>query len=151
MSSSPEPSFLRIFALLIGIDNYAHETIQSLKGAVADAQSVKKLLHEKFGTPNDRIILLKDSSAKSADITNALKSLAVNPDIQACDPIIIFFAGHGTRLCVPEQWSAGSRCIQALLPYDAFVGADPIADRTFGNLVEDIASAKENNIVSRCL
>ncbi len=81
-----------------------------MRGCVADALAVKQYLAEDLLVPEDRIQSLlgsmnhRDTSQTDLssipsheNILSVLLSLITNPDIERGDPIIIFFAGHGSR------------------------------------------------------
>ncbi|KAG8679082.1 hypothetical protein FRC09_019273 [Ceratobasidium sp. 395] len=68
------------------------------------------------------------------------------------DPIVIFYAGHGTTLDKPEGWETGESHIQALLPQDIkakdATGKPVVAipDRSIATLLNELAQAKGDNI-----
>ncbi|PPQ97869.1 hypothetical protein CVT26_013038 [Gymnopilus dilepis] len=142
-----------IFALIIGIDRYQAKQIQSLRGAVADARAVRSYLVDSLNTPEDHIVVLENQSASRAAILEELRRLANNSDIRPGDPILIYFAGHGSQATAPHGWDAGGLYgyIQLILPYDSYCGpkgqeTQPIADRTLGACLDNIAAGKGNNI-----
>ncbi|KAK0194573.1 peptidase C14, caspase domain-containing protein, partial [Armillaria mellea] len=98
-----------IWAVLVGIDNYEHSP---LHGCVADTLAMKAYLADNLFIPKERIQTLlgpyntvTDASSlpSRARILSLLLSLATNPDIEHGDPIIIFFAGHGSRYLLSEH------------------------------------------------
>jgi hypothetical protein len=100
-------------------------------------------------------MILENESATRAAILENLRSLANDPRIQRGDPIIIFYAGHGSEVAAPPGWEAGGRNanIQVIMPYDVYFRSggkvvDPIPDRTLGALLAAISQNKGNNIVS---
>lgn len=138
-----------MFALIIGIDNYTN--CQKLRGAVADAEAMKEYLERVLRVPEDHIRTLLDHKATRNAIIKAFKDLRSDQRIREGDPIVIFYAGHGGELPAPScwvPWGVESK-IQCLLPQDYKDKiVDPIPDRTIGALIEDIAKARGNNIVS---
>ena len=78
-------------ALIIGINEYKDPKISDLKTAVNDANSMAKLLGERYGF-ND-IKLLLDHEATKGSIFRALRKLvsSTKPD----DSVLIYYAGHG--------------------------------------------------------
>ncbi|KAG6371180.1 hypothetical protein JVT61DRAFT_9802 [Boletus reticuloceps] len=140
------------FALVIGIDNYAH--CGKLGGAVRDAKAIKQYLEEALGVSEDHIYTLFDEEATRHAIINAFRKLQNDGRIDRGDPIMIFYSGHGGEISPPRSWGI-ERKIQCLLPQDCeTAGANPptdcapIPDRTIGALIEDIARAKGDNIAS---
>ncbi|PBK80876.1 hypothetical protein ARMGADRAFT_1091878 [Armillaria gallica] len=94
----------RIYAVVVGIDNYSS---YPLRGCVTDALAMEKCLVEVIGVPKERIQTLlgprnqHDANVSSipsrAKILSALRSLLTKADIKHGDPIVVFFAGHGSR------------------------------------------------------
>ncbi|KAK0460741.1 uncharacterized protein EV420DRAFT_1478486 [Desarmillaria tabescens] len=106
-TSDPQPCLGpdRIWAIGIGIDGYPS---YPLRGCVADALAIKQYYIEDLLVPKERIEHLlrpaNDSDGSTNDpipsrknILSALRNTITNPDIKYGDPIIIFFAGHGSR------------------------------------------------------
>jgi hypothetical protein len=100
-------------------------------------------------------MILENESATRAAILENLRNLANNPLIQRGDPIVIFYAGHGSEAAAPPGWEAGggNAKIQLTMPYDVYCQSggkliDPIPDRTLGALLAEISQNKGNNIVS---
>ncbi|KZV66269.1 hypothetical protein PENSPDRAFT_96886 [Peniophora sp. CONT] len=140
----------RLFALLIGVNEYANPN-NNLQGAVGDARRVEKFLRaQKPPVSAERIVFLQDSGAKSGDIIASIGSLCTNRYIRHGDPILIYYAGHGSVLPKPKGWSAAGPSIQCLSPHDARIEDETVVgvipDRTFGALLERLANAKGNNI-----
>lgn len=121
---------------------------------MADADAVQQFLESNVHVPRDRIINLRNGEANREAIIAALKSLAHERRIASDDPILIYYAGHGSEAKAPTQWepSGENRKIQMLLPCD-FQLDGPIKSRVqgifdflFGQLLEDIAANKSDNI-----
>ncbi|KIM26650.1 hypothetical protein M408DRAFT_25142 [Serendipita vermifera MAFF 305830] len=148
ITSSSHPP---LFSLIIGIDKYKNPSIIELGGAVADAKAVKSYLENSLGVPESQIKTLTDGEATRDAIIRSLLALKSDPRIQKDDPILIFYAGHGTTAKAPPNWAAGSDEIQILLSYDAQSEDNGrmiygLPDRTMGILLEQIAKEKGNNI-----
>ncbi|KAK0484553.1 caspase domain-containing protein [Armillaria novae-zelandiae] len=162
----PRPDPSRIWAILIGIDGYAS---YPLHGCVADALAVKQYLVEDLLVSQERIQSLlgpmnhhdtsptEISSIPSREnILSVLLSLITNSDIECGDPIIIFFAGHGSRYALSDYDNdedydcddelddgCSHKFIEALCPIDR---------NTFdsrGMLIPDISDRELNNILSQ--
>jgi hypothetical protein len=142
-----------VFALVIGINDYLEHP--QLKGAVSDADAFSTYLSSNLMVSGDRIVNLRNSQATRAEIIKAFESLRNNPRINRNDPIVIYYAGHGSRILAPKGWEAGDTTIEALVPYDAGAGPPrrmpvyPIPDRTVSALLNKLAEAKGDNIVRR--
>ncbi|KAG9128408.1 hypothetical protein FRC07_013748 [Ceratobasidium sp. 392] len=139
-----------LYALIIGINDYPK--IAGLKGAVRDAESFRDYLIKQLAVPEAQIVALLNKQATRDNIIGAIRALGTNSKIKPQDPIVIFYAGHGTMLDKPEGWEAGESQIQALVPYD--IKAEdasrnpivPIPDRTIAALLNEIAQTKGDNI-----
>ena len=147
MSSNTKSPF---FALIIGINNY--QRIRELRGAIADAEDVEMYITEKLGVSEGHIRKLYDSAATREAIIGGFRDLKEDFRIQKDDPILIYFAGHGSETKAPDGWHAEGGKIQLIVPQDTgttLAGkiVNPIADRTIAVLLEDLAKVKGNNIV----
>ncbi|KAJ2914905.1 hypothetical protein MD484_g5508, partial [Candolleomyces efflorescens] len=148
-SSSPNG----LFALVIGIDDYAPETgFDKLMGAVSDADRIRSWLIKDLGVPLSQIRNLRDNAATRKVIIQALEDLSTDARIQFDDPILIYYAGHGSEAPAPKQWRWDSARIQMIVPWD-FGQSDGhtstiqgIPDRTLGVLFAKLAERKGNNI-----
>ena len=91
------------YALIIGIDKY--QNVRSLDYAVKDAEDIQSMLMDKFNFPQDNIVLLKNEKATKASIiqefSNITKKAASN------DRVLIFFAGHGETMDLPDGGEMG--------------------------------------------
>ncbi|KAJ2921621.1 hypothetical protein H1R20_g15474, partial [Candolleomyces eurysporus] len=151
MASSP--SRPRLFALIIGIDGYTQETgFDRLKGAVRDADRIRSWLTDDLNVPPSQIRDLRDKAATRNAIIKALEDLPTDSRIQRDDPILIYYAGHGTEAPAPKKWRWDSPQIQMLVPWDfkhregLSCITHGIPDRTLGVLLTKLAAEKGNNI-----
>ena len=136
-----------LFALVIGINKYQSSNIPSLMGAVPDADAVQDYLQKYLGVPNAQISNLRDAEATQAAIIDAINALTTDARIQRGDPILIFFAGHGSAASNPVGsvgWERGETEIQPLVPYDYLCQRRKVygmPDVTFGTLLGRLAAA----------
>jgi len=121
---------------------------------VADARAVAAYLQDTLSVPPDQIMILENIDATQEAILAELGRLEIDPRIQPGDPILIYYAGHGSAIAAPGGWEAGgpNSNIQLTLPYDVYCKSGdkviaPIPDRTLGALLEAISQEKGNNIV----
>ena len=100
-------------ALIIGINEYKDPKISDLKTAINDATAMAKLLGERYGFSDIKLLL--DHEATRGSIYRALRKLvsSTKPD----DSVLIYYAGHGDldRLTNDGWW----------IPSDA-KGGDPV-------------------------
>ncbi|KZV62921.1 hypothetical protein PENSPDRAFT_230202 [Peniophora sp. CONT] len=142
--NSPSP----LHALIIGIDKYRSDNIDDLKGAVSDADAVRDYLRAELNVPDHQIVNLRDEDATREAIIRGVRAFSEWRTIRKGDPIVIYFAGHGSTSDAPEGWHVGSQKISLIVPHDAsgYLDDDPedlvkhaIPDRTFGALLHDLA------------
>jgi Caspase domain len=134
-----------------------------LKGAVSDADSIVQFLVDQGAAP-ERIRNLRNEQATRSAILRELRDLITNSSIEKNDPIVIYFAGKGTRAVRPTadegllgSWSLRDQWDPCLAPYD-FGGSHVegggvygIPDQTLAAIMHRIAGAKGNNIVCKHL
>src|SRR5437016_1138535 len=108
----------RLFAVVCGINAYASTGFPVLRGAVADAANVLDLLLSGYQVPRDQIHFLTDKDASRSRIISALDGLSTDPRIRPGDPILFYFAGHGSEIGPPDNWECGGpgSKIQLLVP-----------------------------------
>ena len=151
---SPHRPPPRLFALIIGINEYESPNIPKLLGAVPDADAMRGYLQKHLGVPSSQIRNLRDSEATRAAIIEGIEAFSLNNEIKRGDPILIYYAGHGSSTDTPKGWEVGSTGkIELLIPYDhssPLEDSNPkhgIPDRTLGVLLSQLAIAKGDNIV----
>ena len=122
----------------------------TLKGAVADADSIQQYLENDLNVQRSRIRNLRDAQATRDAIISEFYALESNPDIKLGDPILIYYAGHGAGVTSPigqEAGGADSRS-EMLIPHDYEANVvHGILDRTISVLLTRLAKAKGDNIV----
>lgn len=147
--------YTRVFALVVGIDNYKSRNIWNLHSCVEDAKRVKRWLIDGLNTPEDQICVLIDSQATKQKIEDSLmEHLVNNASIQKNDAIIIYFAGHGSSLVAPRDWfqdADNTAEVQVICPYDHDTNTTQgriagISERSLHALIDDLSSTKGNNV-----
>ncbi|CAE7159374.1 unnamed protein product [Rhizoctonia solani] len=136
-----------LHALIIGINKYKANV--HLAAAVPDAHTFKSYLTDDLLVPESQITMILDEQAKRADIIKAFQDLA-KPDngINRDDPIVIYYAGHGSEIKPPPDRAANGPQVQCIIPQDTSKddGVVPIPDFTIGTLVHKISREKGDNI-----
>ncbi|KAF9529243.1 caspase domain-containing protein [Crepidotus variabilis] len=145
----------RVFALIVGIDNYKSGGIWNLHGCTEDAKKIRHWLTNTFDVPKDQIRLLLDKQATKHRIEEAfMEHLITNPSIERGDAILVYFAGHGSSLRAPSDWfqsNSMSGLVQTLCPYDHDVKTaegriSGISDRSLQAMIDDLSASKGDNI-----
>jgi hypothetical protein len=109
-------------------------------------------LEVSLGVPTAQIKTLINKEATRDAIIAALRDLKNNTSIHRGNPILIYYAGHGSTVKAPDGWEAGGDEIQILITYDTLCDSEGevtvgIPDRTIGVLLEQLAQEKDDNIV----
>lgn len=85
-------------ALLIGVGTYPHlSSDEQLPGARSDARKMREFLKTQWGMAESDILLLLDTDATKAAITEALFDWLPGVS-RPGDRIIIYFSGHGSQI-----------------------------------------------------
>ncbi|KAJ7103932.1 hypothetical protein C8R44DRAFT_715987 [Mycena epipterygia] len=143
------------FLLCIAINEY--HTMEGLSGCLNDAESMKSCLRSILGpaSPTTICCLTNSGATRSAILSAFHNHLINNANIQRGDAIIIYYAGHGSRVEAPADWQVPGGMVETLCPSDqGLLDAQRrtipgIPDVTINALLRTLARAKGNNIVSR--
>ena len=97
------------WALMIGIDKY--ENVKNLHYAVKDAESMQSMMVEYFDFPKANVKILLNEEATYHNVRRQFSEISKSAGEN--DRVLIFFAGHGATIDLPEGGEKGY-----LLPYD---------------------------------
>ncbi|TFY51810.1 hypothetical protein EVJ58_g10370 [Rhodofomes roseus] len=145
----------RIWALLIGINDYKHSKITNLRGCTNDCNDFYAFLRDTLGVPPSQIVHLDNAAATRKHILKAFfDHLIDNPAVERGDAIVIYYAGHGDRRDAPASWVAAGHAdqVEMICPHDDGMldtSGTPIfgiPDRTFEGLMRRLAYEKGDNI-----
>lgn len=95
--TGPEPSLGR-WALLVGVDQYADETITSLRFPARDARRLAEVLITQGGYPPEQVLLMTPDQLDPAMLptrANVLAQLKRLQTVRGGDTALLFFSGHG--------------------------------------------------------
>lgn len=105
-SKPPAPQSVQMgnfFALLVGIDDYAHWP--DLSTPVRDTEALRKVLIDRYGFSPNRIMTLTNQDATRENILGALYSLTSEESpVTENDNVLIYYAGHGELTNVGGYW-----------------------------------------------
>ncbi|TFK48973.1 hypothetical protein OE88DRAFT_448574 [Heliocybe sulcata] len=151
-------------ALLVGINDYGGSDLSdgntdaNLECAVPDAERMREFLVDKLSVPSGNVISLHDREATRQNILGTFRSHFIdNPRIKIGDPILFFYAGHGTQnpssLQEPTEENSDldqdgdDNLHEAICPADRLEDAVPdIEDRELAKLLMELADRKGDNI-----
>ncbi len=114
-ATSPKPVQLanksRTIAIIIGVSEYSSPLISTLPGAASDARRLEISLTS-WGVRRENIKLLTNKKATRREILRAIRVWPLQKSSKSLR-LLLFFAGHGSRLRDPGQLP-----VSVLLPYD---------------------------------
>lgn len=87
-----EPRYSNSWAIVVGVNSY--EFASPLGYACNDAEKFADVLKNRFGFPNENVVVLTDESATKERILSEFLAFA-DGKAEANDRLIFFFAGHG--------------------------------------------------------
>lgn len=102
-------------ALVIGVNHY-EAGFRELNYAVADARAVGNILKERYGFASENVRELLDGEASLTNIRRELARLSNPGRVKADDLVVVYFAGHGHTIKLPDGGEMGF-----LIPYGAKV------------------------------
>ncbi|PPR00906.1 hypothetical protein CVT26_015516 [Gymnopilus dilepis] len=149
--SSPTPVETdnpRLFALIIGINEYKVAEFSTLRGAKSDALAFKKYLENDLQVPPTQIKTLLNAEATRSNILQAFDEMGSDPTIVKGDALVVFYAGHGAERPVDPANPVVK--MQMLVPHDfssdPMHRVAPITDRELERSIGNIAAEKGDNI-----
>jgi len=87
------------WAVVIGVNEYASPQISPLRGAVADAKAIARVLVAHADFPESQVFTLTSDAEPKPTAENVLQKLAdIREHAQPDDLILFFFAGHGVEM-----------------------------------------------------
>lgn len=152
LSTLPTSGRAQLYGLIVGIDEYALQSVPTLGGAVADAAAMYSYMQSTLGAPSQHITSLVNAEATRSAIVASFRRLIEDERITRDDAILIYYAGHGTSL----NWRPfESTKVRAILPHDYGIYGDhrrkesPIRALNIDSLLRELAERKGNNVVSQ--
>jgi hypothetical protein len=142
-----------LWALLVGIDQYASPTLNDLAGCVNDALALQALLVDQLNVPPERLRLLTNEQATRAGLLAAFREhLIENPALTPGSQILFAYSGHGSQMRSNDPFEPDGYD-ETLVVQDART-TDPttgerifdIPDKTIAALLAELAAAKGDRI-----
>lgn len=143
-----------IFALLIGINNYASPTVPDLGGCVNDVKAMASVLRDIFSVPESQIKILTNEQATYNAVKLHFRQHLIeavhnfvkeNHAIDAEPPAVLFhFSGHGSLAPdptgqEPDGFDETLVCYDSRLP-----GIYDLKDWELGGLLKELAQYTDN-------
>jgi hypothetical protein len=149
----PDPNPPDLWALLVGIDQYASPSLNDLGGCVNDIVAVGAFLSDRLGVPKARILTLTDGAATRAGIIQGFRThLIDNPEVAPGSQLLFMYSGHGSQMATLDVRELDGYN-ETLVPADART-VDPatgqkvrdLPDKTLAALIDRLAEAKGDRI-----
>jgi len=142
----------RIFAYIIGINDYEAKEVPNLRACVEDGKKFEDFLRARFRDQALQIQSLYNEEATHDAMLSLFTEASADPSIQKGDLVIFFYAGHGSRMPGPEGWEAR---IETICPCDVDTTKDGTAiygipGFVVGTVMTNLANTHEANVVSPC-
>lgn len=133
-----------IYAVLVGIDNYA-APVTPLKGCINDVMAVKEYLQMRVKAEgwNLHLKILKDESATRQGIINAFREHLCQANSN--DVALFYYSGHGSQEpAPPEFWEfQPDKLNETLVCYDSRnEDSRDLADKELAKLIAEVAQKK---------
>ena len=148
----------KIYALLVGIDNYDPRSrgVSSLKGCLNDIESIETYLRKRIATEGKWQLVetsevpwkLTNELATRQAIINGFQQHLCNADSE--DVVLFYYAGHGSYESAPEAFWADKpdRKIETLVCYDSRTeGGQDLADKELNYLIEQVAEKNPHILI----
>lgn len=98
---------MKIYSLLVGVNEYKNQRINKLRGCQADAELFKKTLQEKFSHPVDNFKTLYNADATRDNIVHAFNTHLIDNlrnDPAEDNVAVFYFSGHGSQSSSPQAF-----------------------------------------------
>jgi len=130
-----------IYALLVGIDQYASPRIPQLQGCVNDITTMKAFLQERTGDEYTlQVVILKNSEATREAIINQFRTHLFQADSD--DIALFYYSGHGSQeRTPPEFWQfEPDKLDETIVCYDSRTPDHyDLTDKELAKLIAEIA------------
>jgi len=144
-----------MYALLVGIDEYANPKIPRLGGCVNDVDAMERLLREQYGVPQQNIQKLTNHAASHQAIKDAFISHLINSartwvaqhGAESLPSILFHYSGHGSQ-AVDMTGVEPDGMDETIVPHDSRTpGVYDIKDWELGQLLTELTAVTSNVVV----
>lgn len=136
----------RKLALLVGVGEYASDSVPDLKGPKADVAAMRRLLTDPqsgYGFQDENVCVIQDGGATVAAFTEAFQR-ALLDRARPGDTVLLYFSGHGTQVRDRSQDEPDEKD-EALILHDSLVnGVDVLRDDVLNGLLSALAARTED-------
>jgi len=140
------PGYSDSWAVVIGIDDYAHWP--KLQYAVRDARAIRETLVQRFGFSAEHVLSLENREATRAGILAAFNDKLARSGMKKNDRLFVFFAGHGAT----RQLTSG-RDLGYIIPADSDpnkIATDAVPMTELQNIAESVTAKHVLFVMDAC-
>ncbi|MFS2034901.1 polysaccharide deacetylase family protein [Polaromonas sp. CT11-55] len=140
------PGYSDSWAVVIGIDDYAHWP--KLQYAVRDARAIRETLVQRFGFSAEHVLSLENREATRAGILAAFNDKLARSGMKKNDRLFVFFAGHGAT----RQLTSG-RDLGYIIPADSDpnkLATDAVPMTELQNIAESVTAKHVLFVMDAC-
>ncbi|WP_238541174.1 polysaccharide deacetylase family protein [Polaromonas sp. CF318] len=144
--AAANPGYSDSWAVVIGIDDYAHWP--KLQYAVRDARAIRETLVQRFGFSPEHVLSLENREATRAGILAAFNDKLARSGMKKNDRLFVFFAGHGAT----RQLTSG-RDLGYIIPADSDpnkLATDAVPMTELQNIAESVTAKHVLFVMDAC-
>jgi hypothetical protein len=135
------PDVKRLYALLVGINEYTEPSVPNLRGCVNDIRYVRTYLDDNLAPGTElRPLVLLDAAATRDAVIEAIRSHLGSAGAE--DTALFWFSGHGSEAPVPDRawFTEPTGMLQTLVCADSrFRGVPDLWDKELSVLLDGVA------------
>jgi hypothetical protein len=152
LTAMRRPDEPTMYALLVGIDAYANDSIPRLGGCANDVRALAQCLRDRFNVPAENIQLLINEQATHQAIKDAFRTHLIDQakmwadlPLEGPPPAFLFhFSGHGSRARDGSGQKA-SGFDETIVPHNSrTTNVYDIKDWELGQLIDEINQHTDN-------
>lgn len=136
----------KIFALLVGINNY--DRVGKLHGCLNDVQAVRKYL-EKGTDFEAKIKEITDQAATRTGVANGFRNFLSQAGKD--DTVLFYYSGHGTQERAASLWDETDGALECLVCYDGGASSTAdflLTDKELRYLIHELSQKTKAHIVT---
>lgn len=139
---------MKLFSLLIGINDYKNPKISNLNGCLNDIENITSFLTKNFSSTDLEITTLLNDEATYQNIIDSFRN-NITKKAQKGDTVLFYYSGHGSRqVSAPEFGQFFSETFdETIVCHDSRTDETPdLADKEIAVLINDVAK-KETKVI----
>lgn len=139
---------MTVYALLVGIDQYASAQVRDLSGCIQDVERFGEFLRARVAEDRLALKMLTDAQATRQNIIAGFEHLK---QAGAEDVALFYYSGHGSQELAPEKfWHLEPEHLnETLVCHDSRSGSEAwdLADKELAHLLSQVSQRKPHLLV----